>query len=176
MPSKTAEALSWLGVEKAVGVGIDADPIHAGAAVEAGRVLFPKVRLDETTQETPAPPKAGAPKKKEAKMADEISFEEFMKVDLRTARILEAERVGGTDKLVHLKIDIGGEQRDLVAGIAQQYAPEDLIGRTIVVVANLAPRKLRGITSKGMLLAAVDGDTLRLLQPDGDIPSGTKVS
>jgi len=87
-----------------------------------------------------------------------ISFEEFKKVDLRVATILEAERVEGTDKLMKLQLDLGDEKRQIVAGIATVYRPENLIGRNIVVVANLAPVTLRGVESNGMLLAAnIDG-------------------
>jgi len=106
----------------------------------------------------------------------EISFDDFLKVELRTARVLEAERVQSTDKLVHLKIDAGGEQREIVAGIAQEYPCEQLIGKTIVIVANLAPRKLRGVTSHGMLLAAHGEAGLRLLTIDGDCNPGAKIS
>jgi len=87
-----------------------------------------------------------------------ITIEDFMKIDLRVAQVKFAERVKGADKLLRLEIDLGGETRQIVAGIAKSYTPEQLIGRKIVVVANLAPRKLRGLESKGMLLAATLGD------------------
>ncbi len=106
----------------------------------------------------------------------EITIEEFNKIDLRIAEVLEAKRVAGADKLLELRIKIGEGTRTLVAGIAQQYAPEALIGRKIVVVANLQPRKLRGVESQGMLLAANDGDRAVLLAPDQEVPSGVRVS
>ncbi len=106
----------------------------------------------------------------------EITIEEFNKVDLRIAEVLEVKRVAGADKLLALVVRIGQETRTVVAGIAQQYAPEALIGRKIVVVANLQPRKLRGVESQGMLLAANDGDRPVLLAPDQDVPSGARVS
>ncbi|MGA2990446.1 MAG: methionine--tRNA ligase [Candidatus Korobacteraceae bacterium] len=87
-----------------------------------------------------------------------ISIDDFMKIDLRVAQVKFAEHVKGADKLLRLEIDLGGETRQIVAGIAKAYTPEQLIGRKIVVVANLAPRKLRGLESKGMLLAATLGD------------------
>ena len=99
-----------------------------------------------------------------------------MKVDLCVAKVLEAKRVEGTDKLVHLKIDVGDEQRDIIAGIAEYYEVGDLVGKSIVVVANLAPRKLRGIMSHGMLLAAHGKEALRLLTVDGDCEPGSKIS
>ena len=106
----------------------------------------------------------------------EITIEEFNKIDLRIAEVLEAKRVAGADKLLELRIKVGEATRTLVAGIAQQYAPETLIGRKIVVVANLQPRRLRGVESQGMLLAANDGNRAILLAPDQDVPSGVRVS
>lgn len=106
----------------------------------------------------------------------EITIEEFNKIDLRIAEVLEAKRVAGADKLLELRIKVGDTTRTLVAGIAQQYAPETLIGRKIVVVANLQPRRLRGVESQGMLLAANDGNRAILLAPDQDVPSGVRVS
>ncbi len=106
----------------------------------------------------------------------EISIEEFNKVDLRIAEVLEAKRVAGADKLLELRIKIGDTTRTLVAGIAQEYAPETLLGRKIVVVTNLKARRLRGVESQGMLLAANVGERAVLLAPDQDVPSGVRVS
>jgi methionyl-tRNA synthetase len=110
----------------------------------------------------------------------EISFDDFKKLDLRVARIVRAERVAGADKLLKLTVKIGREERTLAAGIAQQYSPGELEGKLIVVVANLAPRTVRGIESKGMLLAACSDDYSKivLLTPDADkeIEDGCKVS
>jgi len=107
-----------------------------------------------------------------------IKFDEFAKIDLRIAKIIEAERVEGTDKLIKLIVSLGSEERQIVAGIAPHYSPEDLVGKKIVVVTNLEPKKLRGVESQGMLLAAVKGDDeeIALLVPDKDIEEGTKVS
>jgi len=179
MPSKTVEALGWLGVGMPAD-GIDPALIRVGAPVTAGRVLFPKLKLEESDAapaEAPEGAAAEAPKPVELEPpAPEIAFEDFAKIDLRVARILAAERVKGTDKLVHLQIDVGFEQREIVAGIAQGYAPEQLVGRTIVVVANLAPRKMRGLLSKGMLLAAHGAEGLRLLTTNAECNPGAKVS
>ena len=110
---------------------------------------------------------------------DTIKYDDFAKLDLRVAKILEVEEVEGADKLLKLKIDVGelGE-RELVAGIKQHYNKEDLIGKQIVIIANLEPRKMKGIESQGMLLAAVSEDHSKvvLLQPDKDIESGSKIS
>ncbi len=99
----------------------------------------------------------------------------FSKVKLKVATILTAERVPDTDKLMKLSIDLGDEQRTLVAGIALKYAPEDLPGKQIVVVANLKPAKLRGITSQGMLLAAKDENGLSLLTVEATVAAGSSV-
>ena len=106
---------------------------------------------------------------------ENINFEEFQKIDLRIGKIIEAEKIEGTDKLLKLKVDLGEEKRQLVAGIAKFYQPEDLIGKEIVVVANLEPKTLRGVESQGMLLAAdVEGKPV-LLKPDQEVPPGTKI-
>ncbi len=105
-----------------------------------------------------------------------IEYADFAKVELRAARILSAERIPKADKLLKLQVDIGNEQRQILAGIAQQFEPESLIGKTIVVVANLAPRTMRGLESQGMLLAAsseADGPPSGLLTIDADVPPGS---
>ena len=104
-----------------------------------------------------------------------IDIKYFSKVQLKVAKILEAERVPETDKLMRLKIELGDEQRTLVAGIALSYDEADLPGKSIVVVANLKPAKLRGITSQGMLLAARDENGLALLTVDTPVESGSSV-
>jgi methionyl-tRNA synthetase len=102
-------------------------------------------------------------------------YADFQKIQFRTARILEAERVEGADKLLKLQIDVGGERRQIVAGVAQHYDPAVLPGKTIVVVANLKPAKIRGVESNGMLLAASVGKELKLITVDGELPSGAVV-
>ena len=99
-------------------------------------------------------------------MADPIAYEDFAKLDLRVARVLEARPHPNADKLLLLQIDVGDEQKQIVAGIRQHYTPEQLVGRRIVVVNNLAPAMLRGETSHGMLLAATSGEQVVLLAPD----------
>lgn len=104
-----------------------------------------------------------------------ITFEDFNKLEIRIGKILSAQRVEGTDKLIELVVDIGVEQRSLVAGIAQWYSSEELIGKLIPVLVNLEPKKMRGITSNGMILAAdVEGKPV-LLHPDRDVPPGSIV-
>lgn len=106
-----------------------------------------------------------------------ISYDEFSKIELKVATVKDAVRLEGSDKLIKLQIDLGDESRQLVAGIGKKYEPEDLIGRQIVIVANLEPRKLMGEESQGMLLAAHDEEgSPILLVPDKASPSGSKIS
>ena len=126
--------------------------------------------------------KAEAPKaeaKKEAKpaaaAADEITIDDFAKIDLRVATVVAAERVPKTDKLIKLQVKIGDEERTIVSGIAQHYEPEKLIGKNVIVIANLKPAKLRGIESRGMVLAASDGEGNLVLADAPGIASGSKV-
>ena len=107
---------------------------------------------------------------------DQISFDEFKRMDLRVAEILEAERVEGTNKLIKMRVDIGDETRQMVAGIATTYSPEDLKGKKLIVIVNLKPAIIRGIESQAMLLAAVLPDDSALIPFfTEDIPAGSKV-
>jgi methionine--tRNA ligase beta chain len=104
-----------------------------------------------------------------------VSFEDFQKMDLRVAKIVEAEKVKGSEKLLKLVIDVGKEKRQIVAGIGKFYKPEDLIGKEIAVLLNLEPKKLMGIESQGMLLAAdVEGEPVILIT-EKEVPAGTKI-
>jgi methionine--tRNA ligase beta chain len=106
-----------------------------------------------------------------------IEYTDFSKIDLRVAKILEVEEIEGADKLYKLTIDIGSEKRTICAGIKEYYSKEDLAGKQIIVVANLKPRKLRGIESQGMLLAASNSDhtKISLIMPDSEIEVGSVV-
>ena len=126
----------------------------------------------------PAPdrkqPAAEAPKPA-AEPSDRISIEQFCETQLRVARIVSAERVENTDKLMKLQIDVGDEQRQIVAGIAQSYEPEELEGKRIVVVVNLRPARIRGVESNGMLLAADLGGRPILATFEEEVAPGTRV-
>lgn len=106
-----------------------------------------------------------------------IEYDDFAKVELRVAKVLEAERIPKADKLLRLQVDLGTEQRQILAGIAQQFEPDDLVGKTVVVVVNLAPRKMRGLESQGMILAASapDGPPLGLITVDANVAPGSVV-
>lgn len=105
-----------------------------------------------------------------------ISIEDFRKVELRVATIKSAEPHPNADKLMVLQIDLGDEQRQICAGIRGQYAPEELLGKQIVVVANLETAKLRGLDSQGMLLAASDDGRVVILTPEKSVAAGAKIS
>ncbi len=105
-----------------------------------------------------------------------IGIEDFLKLDIRLAKVLEAERVEGSEKLLKLRVSLGDEERTLVAGIAKFYNPEDLVGKKILMLANLKPRKIFGIESQGMVLALSDGEEMSLIVPDRDLGEGAKAS
>ncbi len=164
--------------------------LATGTKVQKGEPLFPRIEVTEAgetviaaTKKTAAKAiKAEAPKaeaKKEVKpaaaAADEITIDDFAKIDLRVATVVAAERVPKTDKLIKLQVKIGDEERTIVSGIAQHYEPENLIGKNVIVIANLKPAKLRGIESRGMVLAASDGEGNLVLADAPDIASGSKV-
>lgn len=109
-------------------------------------------------------------------MADPIAYEDFAKLELRVAKVLEARPHPNADKLLLLQVDVGDEQKQIVAGIRAHYTPESLVGKNIVVVNNLAPAMLRGETSNGMLLAATSGEKVILLTPeDPECIPGAKI-
>ena len=104
-----------------------------------------------------------------------ISIDRFFETELRTATVTAAEAIPKSSKLLKLTVDLGDETRTVVAGIAKQYAPEDLVGRQVVIVANLEPANLMGVESQGMVLAADDGSVPILLHPETAVPNGTRV-
>lgn len=156
----------------------------AGNTLDKPVALIRKIEDQEIAMEIEAlqqqlPPASAAPAAPTHEpLKAEITYDDFAKLDLRVGKILEASKVEKADKLLHLKVDIGLEIRDVVAGVAASYAPEALVGRKVVVLANLAPKKLRGIMSHGMLLAGGDGTCICLLSPDKDhdLPPGTTIS
>jgi methionyl-tRNA synthetase len=151
--------------------------LKPGTRLGAMQSLFPRIMPEEKKEEpTPSPSKEGAGVGSSAPIGVTlIEYADFQKVQLRTARILEAEKVPGADKLLRLQIDVGGERRQIVAGIALHYEPAALIGKVVVVVANLKPAKIRGVESNGMLLAASVGKDLRVVTVDGELPIGAVV-
>jgi len=167
--------------------------LPAGVKTNPSEVLFPRLEIvgeerKVVRQATKKDKSGGKPDKaalkvnttenKEKQVDQEdglISIEEFARVDLRVARIIAAETVSGADKLLKLRMDLGNEERQVVAGIAKHYKPQDLEGKSVLFVANLKPVKLRGILSEGMLLAASDSGKLVLTTTDSEITPGSKV-
>lgn len=162
----------------------DASTLVAGTALEQPEPIFPRIDPKKAAElmatlgaNEPEPQKKKEEKAKPAfEPPAEIAIEDFMKVQLKVGRVVEAEPLEGSDKLLKLQLLIGDEKRQVVAGIRKNYDPMDLIGRQVIVVANLKPAKLRGVESQGMLLAATDADGgAILLQPDREAPEGTGV-
>jgi methionyl-tRNA synthetase len=155
------------------------DIITAGHTINKAELLFERVE-DEFVQAQVEKLKASA-KQNESKAVEpqkeETTYDDFVKMDLRVGTILEAERVPKTDKLLKLLIDTGIDKRTVVSGIAGSYAPENIIGQQVTILANLAPRKIKGIESKGMILMAENADgSLAFVAPDKAIINGGKVS
>jgi methionyl-tRNA synthetase len=142
--------------------------LKPGQPIGKQTALFPRITKKKINTQ---------PEKQQTNKDDNMTIEysEFKRIDLKTARIIEAEKIEGTDKLLKLQIQIGEEQRQIVAGIAGFYTPEQLIGKTIVVVANMKPATIRGVESNGMLLAAADKENLQLITVDGAASSGSTV-
>lgn len=152
----------------------------SGTAIGGAISLFPRIDAAAVAKKDEKPSVADSAKSQSPQTVPEgvtnIEYADFEKVHLRTAKILLAEKVAGADKLMRLELEVGTERRQIVAGIAQYYKPEDLPGRTIIIVANLKPRKMRGVESNGMLLAATTSDNrLRLVTVDGEAGSGCVV-
>jgi methionyl-tRNA synthetase len=135
----------------------------------------PAIPQPTPTAATPASAAATAPAAPVPAAPSQITIDEFMKIQLKTAKVLSAERVPKSDKLLKLQVSLGTEQRQIVAGIGKKYEPEALVGKTIVIVANLKPAKLMGIESQGMVLAAGDSDVRGLATILEEVDPGTKV-
>ena len=176
-----------------------------GASVKKGEIIFPRIdvkkeleeiekmsatgnKTDKITERTKEASKeanngsvkANAPAKSTAELDNEtnanlITIDDFAKVDLRVAKVIEAEKVEKADKLLKMKLQVGEETRQVVSGIAKYYTPEEMVGKTLILVANLKPAKLRGIESQGMILAASNENGLSLVTIDKDLGSGARV-
>ena len=170
------ESREW----EAVGSG---EILAPGHSLNAAELLFAKVedeqiqkqidRLEAIKAANAAAETAAAPAAAVEAAKEQCTFEDFEKMDIRTATVLEAERVPKTDKLLHLKIDTGLDVREIVSGIAEFYTPEEMVGKQICILANLQPRKIRGIESKGMILMARQADgKMRIVSPEETLTNG----
>ena len=166
MPNRTQTVLETLGATRS---GLDWGGLTSGIKITPHDPLFPRINIKKLKNSV-----ENHAKKEE--LENVITFDEFQNVELKTAKILEAEKVDGADKLLKLQIKVGDEQRQIVSGIAQFYSPEELVGKMIVVVTNLKPATIFGIKSNGMLLAAKNEKTLTIMTIDGKkISSGMRI-
>ena len=195
LPEKAALLLDQLGVpaeERTYAATATWGGLPSGRTLSKGKALFP--RLDDKKRKkpkskAPAPQKTRPPTPPPAQKApkasappapidsETIQYDDFAKLDLRVARVLAAEKHPNADRLLKLTLDAGDpEPRTVCAGIASAYLPDELVGRSVAVLANLAPRKLRGVLSQGMILAAGEGADVKLMTVPGDLPPGTRIS
>lgn len=189
MPSKMRELQIVLGCSGAIDMGRlrEWGGLAAGTPLGASTVLFPRIapRVGAAADApaltvaaavpVPAPTPAPAVPQPPASPAI-VDYTDFTRVKLRTGTVLAAEAVPGSDKLLKLQVAVGGDdRRQIVAGIAKHYPPAELVGKSVVLVANLKPVKIRGIESQGMLLAAGNDERLRLVTVDGELPAGSEV-
>ena len=166
MPNRTQTVLETLGATES---GLDWGGLTSGIEVKLHDPLFPRINIKKLENSV-----ENHGKKEE--LENVITFDEFQNVELKTAKILKAEKVDGADKLLKLQIKVGDEQRQIVSGIAQFYPPEELVEKMIVVVTNLKPATIFGIESNGMLLAAKNGRTLTLMTIDSEkVSSGMRI-
>lgn len=182
IPGKMANLLHQLGLDEShlqLAWGV----LPAGVQTREAEVLFPRQEYPIETEQTMETPVTASPESPSPAAGEDavntvslIGIEDFAKVQLRVAQVVEAERVPKTDKLLRLVVDLGDEKRQIVAGVAAWYEPETLLGKQIVIVANLKPVKLRGIESHGMLLAAKSEGKLSVLTPLGDVATGAAIS
>lgn len=183
MPFTAAKILRMLAVDKFAWNRLGAtDLVPAGHTIGEPELLFEKIeddviqrQLDKLAAIKAANMAAEASQHVE-EQKDTVSFDDFQKMDIRVAKILAAEKVAKTKKLLKLTVDTGIDQREIVSGIADRFTPEELVGRQVLVLVNLEPREMKGILSNGMVLMAEDATgVLRLLQPDGEVANGAVV-
>ncbi len=186
MPESCAEIKRRIGASDAAFTWDSAavwGALGSGAQVAKGANIFPRLDMKKELEELeglnptrPAAPAEPAAPESAAEAPGPISLEEFKKADIRVARVLSCQRVPKADKLLLLELDAGGRTRRVVSGIAEWYRPEELTGKKLLMVYNLAPAKLRGIVSEGMILAASDGGAARVVFVDESIPAGSRLS
>jgi len=175
IPDTSEKILDYLNIPEKLNQlswnSINENALKEGHKIKVPMPIFQKLEINELKE------KLSQIRKNKGKKGVKklVSYEDFKKLDIRVALIEKVEKVPKADKLYKLSVDLGTEKRTLVAGLAEHYKADELIGKKIVILTNLEPRKLRGILSQGMLLAAVEGDKVSILTPDKDLPSGAKV-
>jgi len=176
MPVVAEEICQQLGLDPAAALRWDlvaAGALPPGTKIERDNPIFPRVDMERLEQKLQNREQEAAAPAVEAPM---VTLDQFKAMELRVGKVLEAERVPGADKLLQLRVDLGeAEPRPIVAGIAQEFNPRELLDRLVIVIANLEPATIRGVESRGMLLAAGEEKALALLTVDADVPVGTKI-
>lgn len=154
------------------------DGTKAGTKVVKGDALFPRIDVEAKIEELNNLKKEEEPKREIKPIKKEITIDDFDKIDLRVVKVISCEPVKGAKKLLKLKVDLGGEERQVISGIAKYYKPEELVGKSVILVANLKPVKLRGELSQGMILAAATDDDSKLFTVTipGELPTGSQVN
>jgi len=181
MPQTAVEMARQLGLNPRLeGRKLDKDKLAPGIQIHKGAPLFPRIDMTKTQgdlrmSENLTVQQPGMASQPGSQAPVQITIEDFQKVQLKVAKVLSAERVQKSEKLIKLQVDLGGEQRQIVAGIGKKYEPESLIGRKVVIVANLKPAKLMGVESQGMVLAAGDKEVGGLVTILEEVDPGTKV-
>ncbi|MFX0149064.1 MAG: methionine--tRNA ligase subunit beta, partial [Candidatus Hodarchaeota archaeon] len=174
IPDTSEKILSYLNSPRLSEVSwesINSNSVKAETKIHSPQPIFQKLDIEEIKNNL----YVIREKKLQGDKRELISYDYFKKLDIRVAKVLSVEKVPEADKLIKIEIDLGSEKRTLVAGLAEHYKPDELIDKKIIVLVNLEPRKLRGIQSEGMLLAAVDNGKVSILIPDKEINIGAKV-
>ncbi len=175
MPGSSEKIWGFLGEEEPIQEEsfseLKFEDLKLGQKIKKPKPLFPRIALKDFLKQEE---KKSPPARKEEKM-EQVTFDEFKRMDFRVGEVLKAERVEGTDKLLKLEVDIGTEKRTMVAGVADVYSPEELVGKKFVFIVNLKPAVIRGIESQGMLLAAEVEGKATIPFFDKDVQTGAKV-
>ena len=167
MPKRTLSVLQTLNAEKS---NLDWGQLNSGNKIKEHNQLFPRIDLKKNEK------KLIQPQEKESDLVNLITFKEFLDIELKTGKVISAEKVDGAKKLLKLQVQVGSKERQIISGIAEYYSPDDLLGNLIVVVTNLKPAKIFGEESYGMLLAAKKGKNLRLINVDSNkVSSGMQI-
>ncbi|MEE8593275.1 MAG: hypothetical protein V3T03_04025, partial [Candidatus Bipolaricaulota bacterium] len=172
VPEFASSVLRILGIEDAMWADLESE--IGGAKLTEDRVLLDRIDVQQIREAATGHESVSGGVPQEAEI-DRISFEEFKRLDLRIARILAVDEIPGADKLYQLTVDLGNEQRKCIAGIKEHFSAEELIGRSVVVVANMEPTEILGVRSECMILAA-KGKTLSILEPNPSVEPGSPVS
>lgn len=178
MPNVAREIANQLNIDiKVSWEDILKDNPFEGVEPNAPEPIFPRMNLKKNQNQPKKEKKVEEAKpevKEEEKKEEYITIDDFCKVDLRVATIIEAEKLEGTDKILKLKMDVGDHTRTICAGMAPYYDPEYMVGKQVVIVANLKPRKMRGVMSEGMMLAGGE-EIVKFLSPEAPLPNGSKI-